>query len=48
MSHLLIHGTLHLLGFTHEQESAASLMETTEAKILRGLGVAAHAEALGA
>lgn len=48
MTHLLIHGVLHLLGFTHEEERAASLMEATEAKILRGLGVAAHAEALGA
>jgi probable rRNA maturation factor len=38
--HLLVHGTLHLLGFDHEREGDAELMEGLESEILRGLGVA--------
>ena len=38
--HLLVHGTLHLLGFDHEREADAELMEGLETEILRGLGVA--------
>ena len=38
--HLLVHGTLHLLGFDHEREADADLMEGLEAEILRSLGVA--------
>ena len=38
--HLLVHGTLHLLGFDHEREADAELMEGLESEILRGLGVA--------
>jgi probable rRNA maturation factor len=38
--HLLVHGTLHLLGFDHEREADALLMEGLESEILRGLGVA--------
>ncbi len=38
--HLLVHGTLHLLGFDHERDADALLMEGLETEILRGLGVA--------
>ncbi len=39
-THLLVHGTLHLLGFDHEREADAELMEGLETEILRGLGLA--------
>ena len=32
--HMLVHGTLHLLGFDHETEAEATEMEALEAKIL--------------
>lgn len=38
--HLLIHGTLHLLGYDHERDGDADLMEATEIAILGALGVA--------
>jgi probable rRNA maturation factor len=38
--HLLVHGTLHLLGYDHEQEAQAEEMEGLEVKILKKLGVA--------
>jgi probable rRNA maturation factor len=38
--HLLVHGALHLLGFDHEREADADLMEGLETEILAGLGVA--------
>jgi probable rRNA maturation factor len=38
--HLLVHGTLHLLGFDHEREGDAELMEGLETEILGALGVA--------
>lgn len=38
--HLLVHGTLHLLGFDHERDADAALMEGLETEILRDLGVA--------
>jgi probable rRNA maturation factor len=38
-THLLVHGTLHLLGFTHEEDDTAGRMEAEEAKILHALGV---------
>lgn len=38
-THLLIHGTLHLLGYDHEQEKDAKRMETLEILILKGLGI---------
>jgi probable rRNA maturation factor len=37
-AHLLVHGTLHLLGYDHEVESDAELMECREIEILGGLG----------
>ena len=47
LCHLVVHGTLHLLGFDHEAEPAAERMEALEGVILNGLGIAdpyAHAE----
>jgi probable rRNA maturation factor len=40
VTHLLVHGTLHLLGYDHVREGDASLMESTEARILAGMGIA--------
>jgi probable rRNA maturation factor len=37
--HLIIHGTLHLLGFDHENEPDAALMEGLETEILGNLGL---------
>lgn len=39
LSHLLVHGILHLLGFDHENEEDAALMESFEVEILDTLGV---------
>jgi probable rRNA maturation factor len=37
-AHMVVHGTLHLLGYDHEQSRAARRMEGLEVEILRGLG----------
>lgn len=37
--HLVVHATLHLLGYDHETEPDAALMEGIEVKILGKLGV---------
>jgi probable rRNA maturation factor len=37
-AHMVVHGTLHLLGHDHEQDEAATLMETEEISILKALG----------
>jgi probable rRNA maturation factor len=39
LSHLVVHGVLHLLGFDHENADEAGAMEALELKILAGLGV---------
>jgi probable rRNA maturation factor len=39
-THLIVHGTLHLLGFDHERDPDAALMEGLEAQILGKLGIA--------
>jgi len=39
-AHIVIHGVLHLLGYDHENESDAIVMETREREILASLGVA--------
>jgi probable rRNA maturation factor len=39
LSHLIVHGTLHLLGFDHIEERDAERMEAAEIAILAGLGV---------
>ena len=38
--HLLVHGTLHLLGYDHQEADAAAEMEALETEILKGLGIA--------
>ncbi|GAA0641230.1 rRNA maturation RNase YbeY [Brevundimonas lenta] len=40
LSHLTVHGVLHLLGFDHEVEAEAEEMEAEERSILASLGVA--------
>ena len=37
ISHLIIHGVLHLLGYDHENEQQASLMETLETELMSKL-----------
>ena len=37
-AHLVVHGTLHLVGFDHEIEADALRMERREVRVLRGLG----------
>ena len=39
VTHLMVHGVLHLLGYDHEVEAEAEAMEALETKILAGLGV---------
>lgn len=39
VSHLIIHGFLHLLGYDHENDTDAQEMETTERVILAQLGI---------
>ncbi len=40
VSHLTVHGMLHLLGRDHETDQQAAVMEAREVAILAGLGVA--------
>jgi probable rRNA maturation factor len=40
VSHLVIHGMLHLLGFDHEDDEDAERMERTERIALAAIGVA--------
>jgi probable rRNA maturation factor len=37
-AHMVIHGVLHLLGYDHQTDSQADLMEKLEIRILKGLG----------
>jgi probable rRNA maturation factor len=39
-AHLLIHGTLHLLGHDHESDDEAAAMERLETEILGEHGIA--------
>lgn len=39
LTHLIVHGALHLLGFDHIEERDAERMEAAEIAILAGLGV---------
>lgn len=39
LTHLVVHGTLHLLGHDHEQPAEAEAMEALERRILAALGV---------
>ncbi|MBL8674405.1 MAG: rRNA maturation RNase YbeY [Rhodospirillales bacterium] len=40
LAHLVVHGTLHLLGHDHEDDSGAAVMERREIRVLAGLGIA--------
>jgi len=40
LTHLVVHGMLHLLGYDHEVSSQAEEMEALEITILAGLGIA--------
>jgi probable rRNA maturation factor len=37
-AHMIVHGTLHLAGYDHEQRAAAARMERRERRILAALG----------
>ena len=39
-AHLLVHGTLHLLGYDHEEDQTATDMEARETRALARLGLA--------
>ncbi|MDN3517355.1 rRNA maturation RNase YbeY [Aquisalimonas lutea] len=39
-AHMVVHGTLHLLGYDHEEDGDAEVMEARERMILAGLGIA--------
>ena len=39
LTHLLVHGTLHLLGYDHIEDTDAVIMETIEIDILAKLGI---------
>jgi len=39
LAHLVVHGTLHLLGYTHDEKADATRMEALETRILAGLGI---------
>jgi len=39
LAHLLVHGILHLLGYDHEQDSDAEIMEGLEARLLERWGI---------
>lgn len=40
VTHLIVHGLLHLLGYDHERDADGDLMESRETAILAKLGVA--------
>lgn len=40
VSHLVVHGVLHLLGRDHDEDEAAEAMEALEVQVLASLGVA--------
>lgn len=44
--HLIIHGFLHLLGYDHEKENEAKIMENMEIEILKTLNIKNPYEAL--
>lgn len=39
-AHLVVHGTLHLVGYDHDRERAAARMERREIAVLKRLGFA--------
>ncbi len=40
VQHLVVHGVLHLVGYDHEDDDQADVMEAREREILAGLGLA--------
>ncbi|HVO16922.1 MAG TPA: rRNA maturation RNase YbeY [Alphaproteobacteria bacterium] len=40
LTHLVVHGTLHVLGHDHDGEAEAARMEALETRVLAGLGIA--------
>jgi probable rRNA maturation factor len=40
LSHLVVHGVLHLLGYDHEDDEEATEMEKLEVEILKSLNIA--------
>ena len=40
LAHLLIHGVLHLLGYDHEKQDEATVMEKKEVELLANLAIA--------
>jgi probable rRNA maturation factor len=40
VTHLMVHGTLHLLGYDHHDDAGAANMETREVRALARLGIA--------
>lgn len=48
LAHLVVHGTLHLLGYDHENPTTAREMEALERRVLAALGIADPYEAAGA
>lgn len=40
LRHLVVHGLLHLLGYDHENDADAEIMEALEVRILASLGIA--------
>jgi probable rRNA maturation factor len=39
VTHLIVHGVLHLLGYDHVEDEDAALMEALKVRILASLGV---------
>lgn len=39
VTHLIVHGVLHLLGYDHENDADATLMESLETSILAEMGI---------
>jgi probable rRNA maturation factor len=44
-SHLVVHGALHLIGYDHEDDGEAEVMEALERRVLAGIGIADPYEA---
>jgi probable rRNA maturation factor len=40
LTHLILHGFLHILGYDHEDDGEARIMEGLETVILEGVGIA--------
>lgn len=40
LTHLTLHGSLHLVGYDHTDDAEASAMEALETRLLAGLGIA--------